>query len=493
MKTACLYSLVLLGMAAGIYAQTDIRPIDQDRFERLKAEFREKLDRSLPPTKIAGATVGCVLPDGRSFSVSSGVSNLTTRTVLRPADPILAGSIGKTFVSALTLQLVQEGRLDLDDRIEKWLGTKAWFPRLPNAHDITLRMLMNHSSGIPNHVELKSFEKASLAGWARDIAYDDLIAFILDKKPLFPAGKGFYYADTNYILVAMITEKITGRTMYAEVIDRFLKPLKLDHTAPAIKNVEPTVYGYYQGKPAVTDGHLIINPQWEWAGGGFTSTAEDLARWAKYLYGGTVMDNGSLDRMIKSTSTGDGQNYGLGVEITKSKWGTSLGHDGEYPGYLSVMRYYQRYGFAVAAQINTDGSEEAQRFIDSAADDYAALVVEQLVDKKLSGAEKTSFSAMAESWLHLIDAAKFGESWDRLSTELRAKYTREQWPAALEPFLKKTGKFKKRQLRSVVYSEPDVIAVDYDSVFSKLPAASETVFLKHEADGNWRISSYSVH
>ena len=497
MKNALAVFLAIQGLYSNLAAQTstvpNLWPIDDVRFDGLCRSIQVRLDQSISNTKIAGATVGFVLSDGRSFSASSGVSNIESKRRLLPTDPILAGSIGKTFVSALALQLVQEGRLSLNEKIEHWLGTKAWFPRLPNGQDITVRMLMNHSSGIPNHVEGKSFEKAALKNARNDIAFDDLLTFILDKKPLFAAGKGYYYADTNYILLAMITERITGRTMYDEVIDRFLKPLKLDHTFPSDKNVEPAVYGYYENKPDVKDRHLIINPQWEWAGGGFTSTAEDLARWAKNLYAGTVLQKSSLEEMLNGVSVGEGQNYGLGVEIIHSKWGTSYGHDGEFPGYLSVMRYYPKYGLAVAAQINADGTNETQGFIDSAADDFAGIIIQELSGKKLSEAEKLDRQNTVESWLKLVDLGKYSESWDGLSAELKAKYSRKAWSAALDPFLKKTGKFRKRQLKSVVYSEPDVIAVDFDSVFSKLPVATETVFLKLESDDKWRVSSYSIN
>ena len=100
---------------------------------------------------------------------------------------------------------------------------------------------------------------------------------------------------------------------------------------------------------------------------------------------------------------------------------------------------------------------------------------------------------MAESWVKLVDAGKYAESWDSISGELKAKYTRETWPTALEPFLKTAGKIKVRTLKSVVSSEPGKIAVDFDSSFLKLKVATETVFLKLETDGKWHISSYSIN
>ena len=95
-------------------------------------------------------------------------------------------------------------------------------------------MLLNHSSGIPNHVDDPGFQKKLFkSGNLGDISYEELIAYVLDKKPLFPAGKGFHYADTNYILIGMIIEKYTGKTLYGEITERILKPQRLDRTIPS--------------------------------------------------------------------------------------------------------------------------------------------------------------------------------------------------------------------------------------------------------------------
>ena len=484
---ACL--LLSFSLLSGTRAQTKI---DDARFERICHALQSKLDRSLSNTSIPGATVGFITADGRHASFASGVRNLETKANMQPTDPMFAGSIGKTFVAAVTLQLVTEGKLDLNRKIEHFLGDRPWFARLPNANDITMRMLLNHSSGIPNHVEEKAFFKTAVKGVDRDIKYEDLLTFILDKKPLFPAGKGFYYSDTNYILIGLIVEKVTGNTLYDEVSRRLLKPLGLSHTYPTNNNAAPIVSGYFQNKPVIKNQKYLINPQWEWAGGGFGSTVADLAMWAQTLYSGNVLSKEMLDQMFSGTTEGDGKNYGLGVEILHTKWGTSYGHDGEFPGYLSVMRYYPQYGLAIAAQINADETKESAGFMDSAADDFAQVIIDEISYKKLSDAEIREFTSIAESWVRLIDAGKFSESWDRISAELKAKYTRETWPAALEPFLKKVGKLKVRKLKSVVASEPGVIAVDFDSSFSKLKVATETVFLKLEKDGKWHISSYSI-
>jgi D-alanyl-D-alanine carboxypeptidase len=95
-----------------------------------------------------GATLGVVLANGESFGLAVGFSDRDAKKPMTAADRMLAGSTGKTFAAASALQLIAEGRIELDDKIEKYLGREPWFPRLPNSNDITVRQLMNHTSGL---------------------------------------------------------------------------------------------------------------------------------------------------------------------------------------------------------------------------------------------------------------------------------------------------------------------------------------------------------
>src|SRR6185436_12813354 len=106
----------------------------------LEAALQAKLKALHEAGSFPGATLGFVLPDGKSWSVSVGLADVENRSALRRTGRRLAGSIGKTYVSAGMLQLVQSGRVNLDTKIDRWFGQDAWFARLPNATDITLRM-----------------------------------------------------------------------------------------------------------------------------------------------------------------------------------------------------------------------------------------------------------------------------------------------------------------------------------------------------------------
>ena len=164
---------------------------DDEQLSRIVQKIRAKLQEFQLAAKFPGAIAGFVLPDGRSAAVAVGLADREKKTPLRSSDRMLAGSIGKTFVAAAALQLAQEGKLSLDEKIGRWLGNEAWFEKLPNAKDITLRMLLNHSSGIPNHVDNPQFVKALFKNSERDIKYEELVAYVLNRNPLFPAGAGF--------------------------------------------------------------------------------------------------------------------------------------------------------------------------------------------------------------------------------------------------------------------------------------------------------------
>jgi D-alanyl-D-alanine carboxypeptidase len=387
-QTSALRLAVPTSVASTTVAQQTTNATDA-QLKTIRDQVQIKLDQFRVAKGFPGATIGFVVPDGRSGSVSTGVSDLATKRALVPDDLMLAGSIGKTFVAATILQLASEGKVNLDDRIDRWFKTEPWFPRLPNATTITVRMLLNHSSGIPNHADDEKFFKALAANPDHTWKPEDVLAFVLGKRPLFPAGKSFSYADTNYTLVGMIIERVTGETLFAEVTRRFLKPLRLDHTVPQEGRVIPGVVNGYssltnlsgpQGA-MIVNGKFTVNPQAEWAGGGFASTAEDLARWAKALYEGGLIKQPYFDQMLAGIDTGEKDKYGLGVEIGEGRWGKALGHDGLFPGYVSAMQYFPQHKVAVAIQINTDREKQLQD-LNGCIDEVMKIIAGELTGKK---------------------------------------------------------------------------------------------------------------
>ena len=357
-KLILLFPLYLF-LAVAVYGQKDAA----DK-TALKTAIQLKLNDWHKAGSFPGATLGVVLPNGESFGLAVGVSDRETKRTLLPTDRMLAGSVGKTFAAATALQLVKEGRIRLDDKIEKYLGSEPWFVRLPNAKDITVRQLMNHTSGLVRYEFKEQFTKDLTANPEKAWKPAELVAYLLDEKPPFAAGESWDYSDTNYIVLGMIIEKVTGRKFYDEANRRLLRPLKLTDTIPQDgPRLRGVVQGYagpnnpFGGSDAmIVNGKFVINPQFEWTGGGYASTANDLARWAKMIYEGKAFSAALLPEVLKGVPApmlGRETRYGLGVIIRKTTLGTSYGHSGFFPGYMTDMMYFPEYKVAVAIQVNT--------------------------------------------------------------------------------------------------------------------------------------------
>ncbi|MBD3790692.1 MAG: beta-lactamase family protein [Campylobacterales bacterium] len=211
--------------------------------ENLIKTIQDELDRQYRSAQMTeelfpGATVAFVLPDGKVMAFATGFADIEKKTVMSVESRMPAGSIGKTFVSAVVLSMVSEGMLSLDQKIITWLGDELWFSHLPNHNMITLRHLLNHSSGLADHVfdantGFQDYFNEHINSDNKEPKIDptELVKLVLDKEPLFPAGEGFHYSDTNYILVGLIIEKAGRLTYYEELTNRFLTPLNLTHTS----------------------------------------------------------------------------------------------------------------------------------------------------------------------------------------------------------------------------------------------------------------------
>ena len=362
-----------------LFAAVIVSPAAGQDAPAINARVQAVLDSLHANGRFAGATAGIVLPDGTSYGFAVGQSDSVLHLPMKPSDRMLAGSVGKTFFGAVALQLVHEGRIALDDKLSKYLGSEPWWKdaagrtRLPNGDDITLRMLMNHTSGIVRY----EFNPAFMAEVTKDPYRvwrpEEQIAYVLDTEPPFAAGDGWDYSDTNYILLAMVMEKVTGEEAVDMIRTRVLEPLGLFNTVPSSSPEIPgVVQGYagsnnpFGGADAVllAGGRFAFNPGFEWAGGGYASTAQDLARWAKMLYEGDAFDASLMPQVldgIAARGLGQGARYGLTVIIRDTPLGPAYGHSGFFPGYLTEMRYFPEHDIAVAFQVNTSDGRAVGR------------------------------------------------------------------------------------------------------------------------------------
>jgi len=316
-----------------------------------------------------GATVAWSGADGVVHSRATGWADPDAGVPMTVEGRMLAASIGKSFVAAAVLSLHAEGALDLDDPLSVWLGDRPWFDRLPNHTTLTLRQLLTHTGGLPDHVDLPAFRVLFFSLGPDDAAPEpeSLIALILDAEPLFPSGEGWAYSDTGFLLVGLAIEAAAGVPWTEVVRTRFLDPLALaDTEASDRRDLARLVVGFSAlgdptGSPMRTldaDGRMVWHPGIEGAGGGFVTTAADLARWGWHLWSGRAMEAPYLDEMLEAVPTdpdAPGRVYGLAVSIDHGgAFGEVRGHGGWILGYVSTLRYYPAQEVAIAIQINTD-------------------------------------------------------------------------------------------------------------------------------------------
>jgi len=347
-----------LGLALALAAPAQAQDRVQEGLEELRAAHG-----------FPGATVARVGAEGSIQAWSTGWSDPEARVPMDPNSRMLAASIGKSFVAAAVLALQGDGLLHLDDPVSSWLGGRPWFHRLPNHASLTLRHLLTHSGGVPDHVDLPTFRAIFMALGPEDPppGPEELIALILDSQPLFPAGEGWAYSDTGYLLAGLVIEEASGAPWTEVVQERFLRPLALADTEPSDRRelqrlaVGTTDMGDRSGLSMRTldaRGLMMWPPGIEGAGGGFISTAADLARWGWLLWSGQALPGPYLDAMLAGVPMGadaPGAAYGLGVSIRQGgEFGPIYGHSGWIPGYVSSLRYFPEEGVAIAIQVNSD-------------------------------------------------------------------------------------------------------------------------------------------
>ena len=360
-RFATLALLSLLPASAG--AQSAAPPAPAASVSTIRTRVQATLDSIRAGGAFPGMSAGIALPDGQVLSLATGLADTALRTRLEPDALLLAGSVGKTYVAAVALQLVSEGKLGLDEPISTYLGTEPWFSRLPNAATITVRMLMNHTSGLVRYEFKPEFTRDLTASPDKVWRPAELVAYILDTEAPFPAGGGWDYSDTNYIVLGMIIERVAGATLNDEIARRLLRPLGLTRTVPSDRREIPGLAQGYAGPgnpfggtdAMIVDGKFAINPQFEWAGGGYAVSGGDLARWAKALYEGRAFDASLVAAMVDGVPAklGPEARYGLGVIVRPTPLGPSWGHSGFFPGYVTEMRYFPEHRLAVAFLINT--------------------------------------------------------------------------------------------------------------------------------------------
>jgi D-alanyl-D-alanine carboxypeptidase len=306
----------------------------------IQSQLQQALDHAVANPAVPGMIVGIWVPGRGTWVRAAGLADRATKRPMQVQDSARIASITKTFIGTLILQLVGEGKLGLDDPIQPWA------PQVPNARHITVRELLNMSSGLYSYTEDRQWVQQAVSpqtGLAlRQWTPQQLVQVAVAHKPYFPPGRGYHYSDTNFILLGLIVEQVTGQPIEAVLRSRILRPLGLQHTVFPTTNGMPAPYavGYYPIAPHRLVNETLLNPSVAWTAGAMISTLEDLHTWARALATGALLRPAQQRQRLTwnpysaAASHGFGR-YGLGVSDLVG----FIGHDGGILGFNTVMRY----------------------------------------------------------------------------------------------------------------------------------------------------------
>ena len=339
----------------------------QQEMSRYLVELQKK-------TGAPGLSAAVVLPDGQAVTVAVGYADVEAQKPLTPDTLLLGGSTGKLYCAVTVMQLVEKRQLSLDDRVSRYLAHRPWFSRIPNANALTIRMLLTHSGGLPQFLDIGAFKRRfffdALSGKDTGYSPDTMLSFLVDQPALNAPGAAFHYSDLGYVMLGQVVEEVTGKPYYEVLQQQVLNPLGLTWIRPSnTTRIPGLAVGYVKSDfetrldrmagPNMTDGVLHFNPAIEYTGGGLANTPLELALFYKQLLEGRLLDSQSVALMtqpaIPSPALGRNAHYGFGLLIVdRPGFGKYFTHSGWYPGYLTNVAYFRDYGFSVAIQANTD-------------------------------------------------------------------------------------------------------------------------------------------
>ncbi|MFF8980769.1 serine hydrolase domain-containing protein [Streptomyces eurythermus] len=332
-----------------------------------------------PPGGIALAELGRTTWAGRA-----GTADPATGRKPRTEDRFRIGSITKTFVATVMLQLEAEGKLSLDDTVDDWLpGLVAG-----NGNDggkIKLVRLLNHTSGIYSYTDDETFKRMEFGTDFLRHRYDTwtprrIVRLALSHRPAFAPGDGWSYSDTNYVIASMVIQKATGHTYAHEIEHRVLRPLRLDSTSvPGTSARLPGPSGRAYSKltgelagPGEPNGAIYdvteLNPSFAGAAGEMISDNRDLNRFYRALFSGRLLRKPQLEKMMTTVPIENVPNfsYGLGLMKMTLSCGTEVwGHNGGIQGSISETMATADGDHVLSLNFNGDWNVHEQRVVDA--------------------------------------------------------------------------------------------------------------------------------
>ena len=362
------------------------------------AALEEALDR-LVASGVPGA-IALQRDGARRRYATAGVADLKTQEPISAGDRFRIGSITKAYVSTVALQLVAEERLALDDSVERWLPGLV-----PNGAAISVRQLMNHTSGVPEYIDAPLYLqllREPLATW-RPL---ELVRRAVAQPPLFAPGTGWSYSNTNYILLGLIVAAVDGTSASLpmagprlEVYRRIIVPLRLWDTSFPL--VDPDIHGPHAhgyvidpppewGLPAILDT-TRMNPSWAWTAGAIVSTLDDVAGFHHALLTSRLLPSAEQRELQTTVPAGAGFDYGLGVFRLRMPCGIAWGHDGGTPSHVSTSLMSSDGTRQVVMMVSRD----ANTWTDQIAVDFSAALLTAFCGETSPAAARSLAASLA--------------------------------------------------------------------------------------------------
>ena len=303
--------------------------------------LQRALDSAVRAVPLRGASAAVVLADGRRWRGVAGFSE--PGVPMDPAMRLGMGSVSKSITATVLVRLAERGRLSLDDPLSRWLPP---FPHVDPA--ITVRQLLNHSSGVYDVTDAPGYRDSILANTAARWTPQRTLGLL--RPPLFARGTGWSYSNSNYLLAGLVAEAVGGRPLHQQVRDELLTPLGL--TTPFLDQAEsptgPLPGGWVGGSMNVMATRASTYSA-AWAAGAWFSTPEELARWWQGLMTGQLVGAGSLSQMMTVVGS---EGYGLGIVRRQLVGRIVWSHTGEIRGFASVAVHDAAGRFSVVLIAN---------------------------------------------------------------------------------------------------------------------------------------------
>ncbi|WP_257458910.1 serine hydrolase domain-containing protein [Archangium lipolyticum] len=324
--------------------------------ERLAPRLQKALETSLQEEDLPGITASLRLQDC-TWHGAAGKSQMEPATEMKAEDRLRAGSITKTYIATVMLQLQTEGKLSLDAPLS------TWFPDIPRANEIPVRRLLNHTSGVANYTTHPDFAAQLEANPGKVWNPEELVALGVSVSPEFEPGTKWSYSNTNYILAGLIIEKVTGTPLTQQLRTRIFDPLGLKNTG--LDGLEPlpalTVRGYTHPSPESTawvDYTDVLHPSAAGSAGALISTADEVSAFYQALLGGSLLTAQQREEMSQwvSRQMPEAPDYGLALARLPTPAGELHFHDGNIPGFSALAGYLPERKAAVAVLTNKESA-----------------------------------------------------------------------------------------------------------------------------------------